>query len=90
MKITTAKLKEVIKEEVQLRLLDMYINEEFFKLLLEADDDISDEEYEALKKAHPVNALSPRAFIKEAAQFNKVALKLKNPDIPEFLKIPDP
>jgi hypothetical protein len=53
MKISEVKLRQIILQEVHGRLVKELIDEELFRILLEQDDDISDEEYLELWKKKP-------------------------------------
>ena len=45
MQITEAKLRQIVLEEVRMRILEEYAVEELFKLLLEQEEQLSDDEY---------------------------------------------
>ena len=51
MQISEAKLRQIVLEEVQLRLLDVYINEELDKIFEQDEQNEDDEEVAAYKKA---------------------------------------
>ena len=85
MKLTEARLRQIVLEEVHMRLVEELVEEEFFKLLLEQDDDISDEEYLELWRKKP----SFREKVKDAFDnFDAIQTisKFQNMEIKEIIK----